>query len=380
MTGNGKAKGGPPDFAEARNLRQKARAAGLAPNHWYAVEWEKNLPAGKVREVVFWNTSIAVFRGRDGRVRAIANRCAHRQLKLTLGQVEGCELVCSYHGWTYDGDGKVVRISHDLFGRAFPKLKVPSYPVRLRYGLVWIFPGDAARAENTPMPEIPELEGEDAWARVALDFTWAAHHSMIVDNVSDFTHAHLHRKYRPFSDARLLRHALKDDRVELAYETKVGRGRISGLFVDHARLETNHMELCYQYPYQWSDTDGEIKHWLFLLPISERRTRAFFVFYFKALKVPFLPVALRGGTLQRILDVSKHGLIRPLLAQDGVAVEAEQEGYEQYWNTQFAELNPVVRAFQELTVRKWEEHLAAAPSRPSRTREGGSADALSGRA
>ena len=40
------------------------------------------------------------------------------------------------------------------------------------------------------------------------------------------------------------------------------------------------MELCYEYPYQWSNTDGKIKHWCFVLPIDGTTTRAFFLFYF----------------------------------------------------------------------------------------------------
>ena len=29
---------GPPQFAEARNKRQKVRAAGISPDYWYPVE------------------------------------------------------------------------------------------------------------------------------------------------------------------------------------------------------------------------------------------------------------------------------------------------------------------------------------------------------
>ena len=54
----------PPPFAAATNLRQKARAAGLHPDHWYAVEHDKRLTRGRVVEVRFWNRSIAIFRGR----------------------------------------------------------------------------------------------------------------------------------------------------------------------------------------------------------------------------------------------------------------------------------------------------------------------------
>jgi len=354
---DGTARPAPPDFAAAHNLRQKVRAAGLDPDYWYPAEWEADLKRGQVREVVFWNSSIALYRDADGAVHALANRCAHRQLKLSLGRVDGCRLTCAYHGWSYDGDGRVAAIPHDLFGHAMPKFRVPTYPVAVRYGLIWIFPGDPARAEQVPLPAIPELDGPDAWPHMRLDFAWKAHHSMVIDNVSDFTHAHLHRNYRPFSDAKLLRHETVGDAVLMSYEAKVGRGRYSGRFVDHARLDTNHMDLCYDYPYQRSDTDGEIKHWLFVLPSGERATRAFFIFMFRSLKVPFLPVPLRGRTLKAVLEVSKRTFIRSLLSQDGFAVEAEQAGYDAHWDAQLAELNPVVRAFQEVTVRKWQDYL-----------------------
>jgi hypothetical protein len=51
-------------------------------------------------------------------------------------------------------------------------------------------------------------------------------------------------------------------------------------------------------------------------------------------------------------------LFRPLLKQDGVALEAEQEGYDLYWDAPPIELNPVVPLFQELTARKWADYLA----------------------
>ena len=37
---------------------------------------------------------------------------------------------------------------------------------------------------------------------------------------------------------------------------------------------------------------------------------------------------------------------------------AEQEGYDANFDAPLAELNPAVNLFQQLTIRKWEEHLA----------------------
>lgn len=348
----------PPSFSEAKNSRQKARASGLDPDYWYAVEYDRAVKRGRVLEIKFWNNSIALYRGVDGQVRALENRCVHRQLKLSCGQVNDCNLVCAYHGWTYNGEGRVVEIPHDLFGRPMPSFKVRSYPVQVRYGLIWIFPGDPAIAEQRKIPDIPELDGSDRWACVPVDFTWQAHHSMIIDNVSDFTHAYLHRKYRPFVDPKMTRCETQGDRVFVSYHTKIGTGRFSGLFVDRSRVDTNSIELCHEYPYQWSNTGNKIKHWCFILPIDQRTTRVFFLFYFDALKIPFTPWRIPKWMMTPILRIANRVSIKPLLREDGDAVEAEQEGYDAHFDAPHPEFNHAVIQFQQLTVRKWEEHLA----------------------
>ena len=106
-----------------------------------------------------------------------------------------------------------------------------------------------------------------------------------------------------------------------------------------------------------SNTGDSIKHWLFLLPIDERTTKVFFLFYFKSLKIPFLPVRIPRFAMTAIMRVSNRLLIAPLLAQDRMALEAEQEGYEQHWDAHPVEYNPAVQAFQKVTVRKWQEYL-----------------------
>ena len=348
----------PASFAEARNRREKARAAGLSPDYWYAVEHDDRVKPGRVVEVKFWHRSIALFRGADGGLRAIENRCAHRQLALSLGTVEGTCLTCPYHGWSYDGGGHLVRVPHELFGHPMPSVRLRSFPVRVRYGLIWIFPGDPALAEHRRIPDIPELEGRARWACVPIDFHWRAHHSMIIDNVSDFTHAWLHRDFRPFSDARLTHLTSDDDRVRLSYDTRIGRGRLSSMFVDRRRVDTDAIDLAYEYPYQWSSTGGKIKHWCFVLPIDERTSRVFFLFYFESLKIPLTPWRIPRRLMSLVLRLSNRWLIGPLLAQDGFAVEAEQRAWESHSDRPVPDLNPAVALFHQLTVRKWEAHLA----------------------
>ena len=206
-------------------------------------------------------------------------------------------------------------------------------------------------------PEIPELEGRSRWCCVPVDFTWRAHHSIIVDNVSDFTHAYLHRNYRPFVDAKLTRCEADGEKVELSYDVIVGDGRFSKWFVDRRRVRTDRMELAFQYPYQWSDTGGRIKHWCFLLPIDECTTRVFFLFYFDALKIPLTPFAIPRAVMTPFLKLANRFLIKPLLSEDGVAVEAEQEAWQNLSGAPLIEFNPAVTMFQKLIARRWEDHL-----------------------
>lgn len=53
--------------------------------------------------------NIVIVKGRDGEIRAFHNSCCHRGsivCKQRQGQV--AKLVCPYHQWTYDLDGKLI--------------------------------------------------------------------------------------------------------------------------------------------------------------------------------------------------------------------------------------------------------------------------------
>ena len=347
---------GPPSFTEARNRHQQVRAAGLHPDYWYPVEYGDRVRRGQIVEARFWGRSIAVYRGADGRVRALENRCAHRQLPLSLGDVSGCGLTCAYHGWTYGEDGRLAGVPHELFGRSLPTARVAPYPVRERYGLIWLFPGDPALAERRAMPELPELEGPAPWAYVPIDFTWQAHHSMVMDNLCDLSHAHLHRHYPSFRPGRLLSAESDSEQVAMRYEARVGP------FAHRPWAEPRLLEIFYDYPYhrarfQWSNIRGGIAYWTFLLPVSVRATRVFFVFCYDRLELDFFPLRLGHGAVRAFLTAI-HGSVRRLLGQDGFALEAEQAAWDRHFERPVPDLNPVVALVERLTIDKWQEYLA----------------------
>jgi phenylpropionate dioxygenase-like ring-hydroxylating dioxygenase large terminal subunit len=314
----------PPAFADALNPRQKVRAAGLDPDHWYAVEYTRALPRGATRPTRFWDKPIVLWRDTEGALHALDDR----------------------------------RLPCDRFGAPVPSTSVADYPVQARYGLIWIFPGDPELAGRVPLPAVPELEGPDPWGYVPIDFTWRAHHSMVIDNLCDLTHAHLHRRFTSFQPGRLLHCDAQDDRVVLRYEARVGP------FV-RRRVPPSPMTISYEYPYhwatfEWSGIRGRITYWTFLLPLDEHTTRVFFMMMYDALRVRALPVPLSRRTVRWLLRAAQP-TVRSLLEQDGAALEAEQAGYEAHWSAPLVELNPAVSQLHRLTIRKWDAYLARSP-------------------
>lgn len=368
---SGHAPGPPPAFEEAKTRRQKVRAAGLDPDYWYAVGRSGDLRRGKSMETKFWGRSIAVFRGKDGRVRAVENRCAHRHLKLTEGQVVDCQLVCPYHGWAYDGDGKA-HIPHDLFGRKQPNIRIAAIPVRERYGLIFMFPGDPEVAKTRDIPLIPELEGNKPWPHAIVQFDCEGHHSMLLDNVSDFTHGFLHRKFQPFEGTDLLRCEAVGDRVELEYRSKIAAGRMQDMFIDRSTSGADHMLACYDYPYHWSNTDNRIKHFLFTLPIDETHNRHIFIFYVspKSIRLPLIGPRLPRWLVHQMMKATRYVTLEPLLGQDVWVIKREQDGWNRHWDRPAPEFSPVVREFQDLTIRKWEAVLERRAQSQGRREDG----------
>ncbi|RQO37489.1 (2Fe-2S)-binding protein [Variovorax sp. KBW07] len=84
-----------------------ARSADLRPG--------ANIVAGFAQ-----GQELALWRSSDGAAQAWDNRCPHRSVRFTLGQVVEDRLACAYHGWQYAaGSGQCTRIP------AHPAMQAP---------------------------------------------------------------------------------------------------------------------------------------------------------------------------------------------------------------------------------------------------------------
>lgn len=160
----------------------------MLQNFWYAVEFSQ-MVADAPQLVQLWGQRIVLFRDAKGEVFALNDACPHRGASLALGQVNNGCMVCPYHGWHFQGDGKCVRIPANQAGAAIPmQAKAKAYPVREKDGWIWLFWGDPALSEPVPIPDIPHVYEPELRA-IGGDFHWNVNYERAIDNGLDFAHA-----------------------------------------------------------------------------------------------------------------------------------------------------------------------------------------------
>lgn len=108
----------------------------LAP-FWYPVAHSR-LVTNKPLAVRLLDERVVVYRLADGSITAARDICYHRGVPLSLGTVEGDEIVCKYHGLRYDREGRCTCIPAHPGGVISPRLRLDMYPVQEKYGLVWV--------------------------------------------------------------------------------------------------------------------------------------------------------------------------------------------------------------------------------------------------
>ena len=77
---------------------------------WYIAAESKQLKLKRPLSRKILDEWLVLFRDAHGNAVAMQDRCLHRSARLSGGKVNNGRIECPYHGWTYDGQGKVVAI------------------------------------------------------------------------------------------------------------------------------------------------------------------------------------------------------------------------------------------------------------------------------
>jgi phenylpropionate dioxygenase-like ring-hydroxylating dioxygenase large terminal subunit len=305
--------------------------------------------------LTLWHQPIVLYRDSQGKVQALEDRCPHRQVKLSHGQVIGDHLECAYHGWQFDATGACATVPYLAERQKLPTCRLRSYPVCEQDGFVWVFPGGAELAPATPLAGIPEWDHLNYIATVSV-IDCQAHFSFLIENLMDMYHGHLHQGYQAWASASLDKIEATGDRVDAHYTAqsyyKIDRiWSISQLFFPALRrLHPEPLQVSYVYP-NWVSTLGEdFKIYCLFAPISSSHTRAHLI-HFTSLnafwRLHKLPIAFRRWIKNRLFGAAQ-AMLDGLVREDVVMLEEEQQSYGQHPERRAYELNPTLLQVQKL--------------------------------
>jgi phenylpropionate dioxygenase-like ring-hydroxylating dioxygenase large terminal subunit len=82
-------------------------------DYWYIAAESRELRQGQALSRQILDEWLVLFRGENGDVTALRDRCVHRAGRLSKGAVKDGRLICNYHGWHYNSEGSVVRVPAD---------------------------------------------------------------------------------------------------------------------------------------------------------------------------------------------------------------------------------------------------------------------------
>lgn len=122
---------------------------------WQIVCHESDLArAGDWRTIGYLGEQLVVLRGEDGAIRGFHNVCRHRAMRILEGDA-GCakKLVCPYHAWAYELDG---RLSGVPMKRDYPALRLEDnglVPVEVSMWRGFVF----VRLEDDGGPSVAEM-------------------------------------------------------------------------------------------------------------------------------------------------------------------------------------------------------------------------------
>src|SRR5687767_1208131 len=105
---------------------------------WYPVFPSRLLRRGKARSFLLGWQRVVLFRGTDGRARALDAFCPHMGADLGNGCVVGEQLRCYFHHWQFDGAGQLNKCGEGVPPR---QLQTAAYSVEERYGFIWVYAG-----------------------------------------------------------------------------------------------------------------------------------------------------------------------------------------------------------------------------------------------
>ena len=155
------------------------------PNQWYVLAWDSEVDRTPLARKIC-GEPVLVYRKLDRSLVAMRDACPHRLLPLSMGIKEGDSIRCRYHGLLVGPDGcaEQMPLRGDPVNR---NICVEMFPVAQRHRFVWIWIGEADKADEALIPNLWPCSAE-GWTFDGDYYHIECDYRLVIDNLMDLTH------------------------------------------------------------------------------------------------------------------------------------------------------------------------------------------------
>lgn len=150
---------------------------------WHPVAYSYDVQDKPVG-VVLLDQEVVIYRTEKG-ITAANGLCPHRGTRLSLGTIENDNIVCAYHAFQFNGEGKCTKIPAAGEGAKIPaSLCLKTFNIQEKYGLVWV-------CLKEPRVELADWSAmdDDSMQKFRMKAqTWDANATRFTENFNDVAH------------------------------------------------------------------------------------------------------------------------------------------------------------------------------------------------
>jgi len=259
-------------------------------NQWYVILESREVGKKKPIKVTRLNETMVLWRDEYGKVCCIADRCCHRGASLSCGKWVDGKVECPFHGFLFDGQGKVKLIPANGKNALIPESqKVNFYITYEKHGLIWIWYGDNKLKTDEPF-FFKELA--DMSYSTFVD-SWNSHYSRCIENQLDVVHLpFVHKTTIGGGNKTLVNGPVivrEGELLTFYVNNTVDDGKKIPLKPDEITDYKKLFHLQFHYPNIWKNPISE-KFMIFaaFVPIDDENTLIYLRNYQSFLKIPVL--------------------------------------------------------------------------------------------
>lgn len=304
---------------------------------------------------------IVLFRTESGEVAALEDRCSHRNLALSQGQVSSDCITCPYHGWTFNPAGRCVDIPSLGESARLPNHGVRAYPVREQDGYIWFYPGESI--PDTAPFRFPYYS-ERGWTSFRMRTRFQASVEACLENFLDCPHTvYVHQGWFRNHDTRELSATVRStpESVEVEFQGEpITKSLVSRLFFPKGK-SLRHTDRFLMPNISRVDYDfGSDRHFIITsqcTPISEYETEVHTV------------ITYSFGWIAPLVRLVLEPVCRKIIRQDVDILAAQTQQIRRFGGPQFCHVDTDLLGLKIQSLRKRAEHGELPASQGAQDRE-----------